>query len=125
MTKLRLRRWRRTSIVAGVVTLGLTLGPAPQAAATHVPGGGPAKSDCYSEFDVEGGTVAGVTVTDTAPVGGSCSFSVALCVNQTVSGCMPMPPLTKIKVTPKGILTPPTDPSGATCGAITTRLTSS
>jgi len=118
MTKLRLRRWRRTSIVAGVVTLGLTLGPAPQAAATHVPGGGPAKSDCYSEFDVEGGTVAGVTVTDTAPVGGSCSFSVALCVNQTdVSGCTPMPPLTKIKVTPKGILTPPTDLSGATCGA--------
>jgi len=58
MTKLRLRRWRRTSIVAGVVTLGLTLGPAPQAAATHVPGGGPAKSDCYSEFDVEGGTAA-------------------------------------------------------------------
>src|SRR5438132_2905985 len=118
MTKLRLRRWRRTSIVAGGGTLGLTRGPAPQAAATHVPGAGPAKSDCYSEFDVEGGTAAGVTVTDTAPVGGSCSFSVALCVNQTdVSGCTPMPPLTKIKVTPKGILTPPADLSGATCGA--------
>ncbi len=126
MTKLRLRRWRRSSIVAGVVTLGLTFGPAPQAAATHVPGGGSKKADCYSEFDTQGDTITGVVVQCTdgsscdsdGAANGACVFTVALCVNQTdVSGCTPMPPLTKVKVTPRGILTPPADLSGATCGA--------
>ena len=127
MTKLRLRRWRRTSIVAGVVTLGLTLGPAPQAAATHVPGGGSKKADCYSEFDTQGDTITGVVVQCTdgdsscdsdGAANGACVFTVALCVNQTdVSGCTPMPPLTTIKVKPTGILPPPADLTGATCGA--------
>jgi len=126
MTKLRLRRWRRSSIVAGVVTLGLTFGPAPQAAATHVPGGGSKKADCYSEFDTQGDTITGVVVQCTdgsscdsdGAANGACVFTVALCVNQTdVSGCTPMPPLTTIKVKPTGILPPPADLTGATCGA--------
>ena len=127
MTKLRLRRWRRSSIVAGVVTLGLTFGPAAQSSATHVPGGGPKKSDCYSEFDVQGGAITGVVVQCTdgdsscdsdGAANGACVFTVALCVNQTdVSGCTPMPPLTTIKVKPTGILPPPADLTGATCGA--------
>ena len=127
MTKLRLRRWRRSSIVAGVVTLGLTFGPAARSSATHVPGGGPKKSDCYSEFDVQGGAITGVVVQCTdgdsscdsdGAANGACVFTVALCVNQTdVSGCTPMPPLTTIKVKPTGILPPPADLTGATCGA--------
>src|ERR1051326_1522079 len=77
-------------------------------AANPVPGGGSAQSDCYIEFDVKGASTGaknkfscldGDPACDATPsVGGSCddtcSFSVALCPNQSgLTKCTPKPPL--------------------------------
>ncbi len=127
MLKLHSRQSRSGSIVAGAVTLGLMFGPVSTSFA-HIPGGGPAKSDCYSEFDVMGasGTSNSVSCADgdascdgDGTANGVCVFKVALCPNQTdVAGCTPAPPLKKISVRPKSVTIPsPADLSGTTCGA--------
>ena len=78
----------------------LALGQARPASAGLIPGGGKAASDCYAEFDVQG--VSGsnkVTCTDGEPgcdsdsaCQGTCTFRVAVCLNQTnVPGCNPKP----------------------------------
>ena len=127
MRRLELRRWLPPATVAGALTLCLVLGPAPRSAAEHVPGGGKANSDCYSALDVQGGSISGGVVQCTDGDSGcdsdgaanaACVFTVACCINQTdVSGCTPAPPLTKIKVKPAGMLTPPADLGATACGA--------
>ncbi len=111
-----------TVTITGFVVMGLA---AP--AKNPVAGGGPAKSDCYSVFDVQGATSITknkiVTCMDGDPCDtdgmcdGTCTFKVALCPNQTgISGCTPSPPLSSITVKGKASLTPPTDLSGSDCG---------
>src|SRR5437773_9242974 len=142
MPRLQLRRWRRSSIAAGALTLGLTLGQATQSSAGLVSGGGSPKSDCYSEFDVGGvdntsSNVANKKVvtcsegsdacdTDGLP-NDVCDFKVALCPNQTdptLTACTPHPPLTSLKIRggkgkmkPSALPTAPADLSGTTCGS--------
>ncbi len=102
--------WRPSSIIAGIVALGWMLGSVPLCAAGLIPGGGRLRSDCYSEFDVEGvDTTANVVQcaegadacdTDGLP-NDVCDFKVALCPNQTdpnVAACTPHPPLTRLKI---------------------------
>src|SRR5205814_5056018 len=78
---------------AGVLVAGVAL-------ATLVPGGGAKSSDCYIELDVFGvtdPTKNHITCTDGDPTcdtdgkcDGTCTFSMAVCVNETnVSGCTP------------------------------------
>src|SRR5258706_3446039 len=83
--------------VAGIVALALTLGLVPASFADLVPGGGPARSDCYIELDVTGATKVtkkrkmtivacpdGDPTCDTDGVANNtCVFTVALCPNQT------------------------------------------
>jgi len=97
------------------------------AAATVLPGGGPAKSDCYVTLKTNGTTAAtkpnkldcteGDPACDTDGCGnGQCTIGVALCVNQDgVSGCNPPATLTSVKVK-KQALTPPALNSSA-CGS--------
>src|SRR5262245_31285534 len=88
--------------LAVAVALGLLLAGARAAPAVRVHGGGPPKTDCYAEFEVEKGTLAGRTTvecmdgaacdTDGA-CDGNCSFRLAVCFNQTdISNCTPAPP---------------------------------
>src|SRR5437773_2244036 len=128
---LRLHSRHAWSVVAGLLALGLTLGPPVPSSAGLVPGGGKPTSDCYNEFDVEGvdGT-ANVIECDEGSAcdadglpNGVCDFKIALCPNQTdpnASACHPAPPLTdlKIKGKPKTLTLPPapTDLTGTTCG---------
>jgi len=88
-------------------------------------GGGSAKSDCYVEFDVQG--VSGsnkVTCTDGDPAcdtdgacDGTCTFSIALCQNQTnVPGCLPAP-LKKPIQAHGGLTAPSATDATATCGS--------
>ncbi len=136
MLKIRLREWRSGSIVAGLLTLGLALGLAAPGFTGLVPGGASPKSDCYSEFDVEGvDTPANVVQctegTDACDTDGLpndvCDFKVALCPNQTdpnVPACTPHPPLTSLKIKggqgkkkPSALPPAPTDLSGTACGS--------
>src|SRR5262249_5823129 len=50
--------------LAVAVALGLVLAIARAAPAVRVHGGGPPKTDCYAEFEVENGTLAGQTKVD-------------------------------------------------------------
>jgi len=91
-------------------------------------GGGPAKSDCYIVFDVQGATDIKknkqVTCIDGDPCdtdgvcgNDSCTFKVALCPNQTgSSSCTPHPPITLSGKSLGAPLIPPTDLSGSDCG---------
>ena len=83
-----------TAAVAGFLVAGV-------AGARLIPGGGNAHSDCFVELDVSGATSDSnhITCTDGDPTcdvdgqcQGTCTFSIAVCVDQTnVSGCMPKP----------------------------------
>jgi hypothetical protein len=42
------------------IVLGLSIAGAGSAGAVLIPGGGPPRSDCYVEFDVEGGSPLGI-----------------------------------------------------------------
>ena len=90
---------RRLALAAA---LGLVLAVARAGPAVRVPGGGSTKTDCYAEFEVESGTLAGKTKVDCVDgaacdadgvCNGSCTFGVAVCRNQTdISACTPAPP---------------------------------
>ena len=96
------------------------------AQAGTVTGGGPAKTDCYSTFDVKGNkTASGVRLdcTDGDPecdtdgqCGNGCTFQVRLCPNQTGGACT-SPGLSKaIKV--RGAAIPaPASLTGTDCGS--------
>ena len=92
-------------------------------------GGGPAKSDCYIELDVQGATDIKknkqVTCIDGDPCdtdgvcgNDSCKFKVALCPNQTgSSSCTPHPPVTLTGKNVGNPLIAPGNLSGSSCGA--------
>ena len=91
---------RMVMVFRSVVTLSLTLLALSDAHATRVLGGGPARSDCYSSFDVLGATAKGKRLAECTDgdaacdtdgqVNKACQFSVNLCVFQTdVPGCTP------------------------------------
>jgi hypothetical protein len=115
---------RPGTIAAAAVALLLIGAPV---RATLIEGEGNPKSNCYAEFDVDGGTISGnnhnkVTCTDGDPscdtdgaCDGACTFKVRLCVNQTnIPACMPAP----LKKTPHSlnIQGPKTTGSEAACG---------
>lgn len=118
---------RFAAVVFGFVFAGL-------AHAVLLPGGGPAKSDCYVEFQIDGVDTATSTklvqCTDgdacdkDGVANNSCSFGVSLCVNQVLSGCAPPGPGAPLtSVTPKGAaasLPVPADLASTSCGAATT-----
>lgn len=94
---------------------------ATHAPAVVVPGGGPAKSDCYVGFEVGGTpapTASGGVKVDGKACGsgkGTCTFSVQACINEPVSGCTAAP-VTAIKGG-KGLPLPATGGSDHLCGA--------
>jgi hypothetical protein len=90
-------------------------------------GGGPNKSDCYVELDVQGATditknkvvncIDGDPCDTDGMCDGTCTFKVALCPNQPgLAGCTPP---SSVTLSGKSVasLTPPTDLSGSACGA--------
>jgi hypothetical protein len=91
-----------------------------------VTGGGPAKTDCYSTFDVKGSTAAqGVRLncTDGDPgcdtdgqCGNGCTFQVRLCLNQTGSSCT-SPGLKKAPKVHGAALSPPSSLTATDCGS--------
>jgi hypothetical protein len=122
----------RSALTLGAAALTLLL--AVPARAVLVPGGGPARTDCYVEFDVRGAAVTPPRVaecTDGDPncdadgtVNDSCTFQVALCANQTnlAPDCTPpFPPTPLAKIGARGLakrLGLPTPPVGdSACGA--------
>ena len=89
-----------------------------------IPGGGKAASDCYAEFDVHGASGSKkVTCTDGDPAcdtdgqcQGTCTFSVAVCLNQTnVQGCTPKP-LKRPAHVSGGLTAPTAQGAAAVCG---------
>src|SRR4029077_11592868 len=111
----------------GFLAAGIALLLVTRAAAGLIPGGGTLRSDCYVEFDVQGASVLKtVTCTDGDPscdndgqCDGTCSFSVALCPNQTdssVPSCTPSS-LTAQTIVNGATLNPVPDLAGSTCGA--------
>lgn len=122
---MEIRRTAETWIGVGAVAAFALV--ATLAGAGLVPGGGPSKSDCYSELNVQGVDASGVTndkkITckdgdpcDAGPCGdNSCTFKVELCWNQTnVSGCTAPASLDSI-VVKKLAATVPSDLSGSSC----------
>ena len=123
---------RRCSVLTRGTALAILLAAGP-AGAVLVPGGGPARTDCYTEFDVRGANVTSSRVaecTDGDPncdadgtPNDSCTFQVALCANQTnIAECTPpFPPTGLTRIGTRGpakrlgLATPPTDDSA--CGA--------
>ena len=103
-----------------------------------IAGGGPARSDCYAEWQVTTASVqanrgkVGVDCQDGDPAcdvdatsNGVCTLGVSVCVFESdVPGCTPQP-VTDIKLSPKaqalGLEPPPTAPpaTAATCGPAT------
>jgi hypothetical protein len=123
---------RRGKTVCRVLSLGALLaavGIAPAAHAGLVPGGGKAEGDCLVELDVTGSETAQidkgkkVTCVDGDPCdtdgacNDSCTFEVAVCVNQTdpaLASCTPPSSLTSLKLKAKGgLLVPAPGQSGA------------
>ena len=103
-----------------LLLLSLAIGTIP-ASAVDVPGGGPAKSDCYVGFEVDATpapTVSGAKVTGKA-CGSACAFKVKACINETavVSGCT-APNVTRVTIVPPavGLQPPPTPGSTQACG---------
>ena len=88
--------------LAVAAAFGLLLALARPSPAVRIPGGGSIKTDCYAEFEVESGTLAGKTKVDCVDgaacdadgvCNGNCTFRVAVCRNQTdISACTPAPP---------------------------------
>src|SRR5439155_22052167 len=103
-----------------LLLLSLAIGTIP-ASAVDVPGGGPAKSDCYVGFEVDATPappVRGAKVTGKA-CGSACAFKVKACINETavVSGCT-APNVTRVTIVPPavGLQPPPTPGSTQACG---------
>ena len=100
-----------------------------------VAGGGPAKTDCYAEWQVTSAGVqanhgkVGVDCQDGDPAcdvdatpNGVCTFGVSICVFQSdVPGCTPQP-LTEVRLSAKAKrlgLQPPPSATASTCGPAT------
>jgi hypothetical protein len=95
--------------------LPLALAATTPALAVVVPGGGPARSDCYVGFDVQASQALTVSRTrvDQRACGGSCTFRVKACSGVQVSGCT-APPLSGPPTSNAGLAAPPLDTAG--CG---------
>ena len=99
------------------ILLGMSIAGAGSAGAVLIPGGGPPRSDCYVEFDVEGGSplgIRGVECTDGDPAcdfdgacDGNCRFNVAVCLNQpdpALPNCTaPFPPSGLLRAAERGL----------------------
>jgi hypothetical protein len=107
------------------------LGVGSLATAVVLPGGGPAKSDCYAVLDVMGGTAVGngkttVECTDGDPAcdgDGACNdsvtFKVRACANRAgLSGCTPPSALSSLTGTGALAAIQPPALTGSACGAI-------
>jgi len=91
-----MRLVHRFKLAGAAACVGMLVGGV--ALATLIPGGGDKRSDCYVELDVLGASGSNhFTCTDGDPAcdtdgqcQGTCTFSIAVCVNQTnVAGCTP------------------------------------
>lgn len=119
---MRTRGWRLDR--AWLLLVALVLATSPSEAEILIGGGKPA-ADCYGTLDVRGAAdLRRVTCVDGDPAcdtdgqcQGSCTFDVAVCLNQpNVESCAPQPLRKPAKVT--GGLPLPDDASGApVCGA--------
>jgi hypothetical protein len=115
----------------GWLALALALSLAPRAEAL-IPGGGPAASDCYAEWQVTSPSATGSgqrldcedgdPACDADTVSGQCTFNVSVCVLQTdVPGCNPsgvqvLPPIRFKGKTRRYGLQAPADLTTAGCG---------
>ena len=123
--------------LAAGATCALALLVVASAIAGLIPGGGPAKSDCYAELSVVGvenpsSQVKGnkqVLITDgesgdNGPCGDfKCSVRVGVCINQkdpNLSACTPPASLDQLKVKGAFNITVPALLSGSACGAFVT-----
>src|SRR6516165_2924123 len=132
---------RQTRVVrmglVGVVVIATAAGVGSMVWAGLIPGSGPGlvRSDCYVELSVQGidnpgpdvrsGRVVLCTVGDPCDTdgecgNGSCTLSVAVCVNQTdpnLSACHPPAGLKKLFVSPKLADAVPDSLDGSACGS--------
>jgi len=107
------------------------------ASAGLIPGGGPTKSDCYAELNVDGITnpstrvqknktvlITDGDVGDTGPCGDNkCTVKVAVCINQkdpNLTDCTPPASLDKLNVKGAVNITVPQLLTGSACGAFVT-----
>src|SRR5215475_7588650 len=133
----RQRRRRMRMGLVGVVVVGTVVGVGSMVSAGLIPGSGPglARSDCYVELnvvgienpspDVRGGRVVACTDGDPCDTdgecgNGSCTLSVAVCINQTdpnLAACHPPTGLQKLVVSPKLAGAVPGSLDGSACGS--------
>ena len=115
--------------VLGTCALGVglaALAGAGTTAPTLVSGGGPSKSDCYTEIAVQGISASNVTKNkkitctdgdpcDTDPTVGTCNVKINICWNQTnLPDCTPPGSLDSLTVK-KLAATIPSDLTGSSC----------
>src|SRR5215475_3858768 len=138
ISMLRRQRRRRMRIgLVGVVVVGTAVGVGSMVSAGLIPGSGPGlvRSDCYVELnvqgidnpgpDIRGGRVVSCTDGDPCDTdgecgNGSCTLSVAVCINQTdpnLAACHPPTGLQKLFVTPKLAGAVPGSLDGSACGS--------
>jgi len=131
MANSRKRMW---GVAAGAIALGIV--GASVAVAGLVSGGGPAKSDCYAEWDVKdvgakdvkGGKhvscTDGTACDADRECNGRCVFQVRQCWNQTdpkLASCDPPSELASLKA--KGVAGVPQQPEGSSCAGAFVGLT--
>lgn len=115
--------------------LAATVGCAWVAWAGLIPGGGPQRSDCYAELEVQGVDVPSIQVTHSRVVectdgdacdadatcgNDSCTLRVAVCVGQTdpnLVECTPPAALRRIRVNARLQSALPATQAGSACGA--------
>ena len=111
---------------AFVAAMSVAAGFVQPAFAALVPGGGKPAADCYGAFDVRGadGSSRRVTCVDGDPTcdvdgqcQGSCTFEVAVCLNQTLPGCTPQPLRRPAKVKGATLAMPTAQDATPICGA--------
>jgi plastocyanin len=125
-------RQRRKTLLAAM--LAAATGGAWAAWAGLVPGGGPQRSDCYVELQVEGVDVPGAQVTNSRVVtctdgdacdadatcgNDQCTFRVAVCINQddpNLATCTPPTALRRVAVNRRITSALPPTLTGSACG---------
>jgi plastocyanin len=125
-------RQRQSTLVAAL--LAAAIGGAWAAWAGLVPGGGPTRSDCYVELQVEGVDVPGTQVTNGRVVActdgdacdadatcgnDQCTFRVAVCINQhdpNLATCTPPAVLRRVTVNKRITSALPPTLTGSACG---------
>jgi plastocyanin len=123
------RMWTMTALLAA------TVGCAWVAWAGLIPGGGPQRSDCYAELEVQGVDVPSIQVTHSRVVectdgdacdadatcgNDSCTLRVAVCVGQSdpnLPACTPPAALRRLTVNLRLESALPATPAGSACGA--------